>query len=878
MPNCLSGFFLCGVLISWFPAVVFGQIQRQLNWEELPPIPDKEGFAGMYTGVSGGALLCMGGANFPDRMPWQGGKKVWYDRIYILEKGATSWRLASEKLPRPIAYGVSVTYDNRIILAGGSDATRHYADVLTVVYENGKILFDTLASLPFPLANMTGALTGAHLFIAGGHSSADALPLNSFLALDLSAERKVQKWASLPPWPGPARMQAVSASLQNKFFLFSGIDLLEKGNGETERIILKDAYQFTPGEEDFLKGEWIKLSGMPRGVAAGASPAPTLGSDHILFPGGLDGKTAQHKNPATFPGFVTDLLAYHVKSDKWLNFGELPPNSTRVTLPAVKWGQKWVVINGEVGPGKRSSKVFALSRVRDFGWLNWLTLALYLASMVCVGFLFNKQDQTTSNFFTASGKIPWWAAGISIYGAQLSAITFMAIPAIVFATDWSLAIGSVMIIGAVPIVVRYYVPFFRRLSVTTAYQYLEYRFNSSVRTLGSLCFILYQMGRMGIVLFLPAVAVASVTGVDVYLLIAIMGIICIVYTVLGGIEAVIWADVIQVLILLGGAVLCLIIGIMHVEGGLAGVFEKGMEADKFNLYHWGWGHDKLYLWIAIIGFFFLNLIPYTSDQTIVQRYITVKDEKAVAKSLYANGLIGLPGLLIFFGLGTVLYVYYLENPGSIPSESVGEILPYFIVQELPAGLAGVIIAGIFAASQSTLSSSMNSVSAAYNTDIHFRLVSARNDKQKLQTARIVTVVAGGFGIASAMMTAWLDVEFIFNYFQEVLGVFGGTLAGVFILGIFIKRANSFGAVIGFLGGVAAVLLVKQNTIIHPYLYGAISISTCVVIGYFASLFFPARKDLKGLTYATLYDRNRKANNDRQHEESVKALSNNFGAK
>ena len=363
MFNYISGFFLCGILILWLPAVVFAQLERQMKWEELPAIPDREGFAGMYAGVSGDAFICMGGANFPDRMPWQGGKKVWYDRIYVLEKGASSWKLASEKLPRPMAYGVSVTYGNRIIIAGGSDATRHYADVFSLVYKDGKIHFDSLPPLPFPLANMTGTLTGDHLMIAGGHSSAEALPLNSFLAMDLSAELKLQKWERLPSWPGGARMQAVSSSIQNNFYLFSGIDLVNKSNGEKDRIILKDAYRFSPGKKDFAKGEWVRLSDMPRGVAAGASPAPTFGS-HILFPGGLDAKTAQHKDPATFPGFVTDLAAYDVTTDKWLNFGELPANSTRVTVPAAKWDGKWAIINGEIGPGKRSSKVFVLSDSR----------------------------------------------------------------------------------------------------------------------------------------------------------------------------------------------------------------------------------------------------------------------------------------------------------------------------------------------------------------------------------------------------------------------------------------------------------------------------------------------------------------------------------
>jgi len=847
MPRKLSRLVLWAACLLALPFQVFAQLHKQLTWDELPPLPDKEGFAGMFCGVSGGALICIGGANFPDSMPWEGGKKVWYDNIYILERGAKEWKIADVKLPRPLAYGVSVTYKDAIVIAGGSDATRHYADVMTITYRGGRIAIDTLASLPFPLANMTGALVGDYLYIAGGNSSPTDAPRNDFLALNLAADSK--SWTVLESWPGSARMQAVSASLQNKFFLFSGIDIRE-GDSTKERVILTDAYVFTPGTNP-AEGSWRRLADMPRGVAAGPSPAPTIGDNHIFFPGGLDGKTAQHKDPATFPGFVRGLLAYHVKSDSYLNFGTLPADATRVTVPAVEWDGLWVIVNGEVGPGKRSPRVFAFSKTTGFGWLNWTALVVYLAMMVWVGFIFNKKDQTTNNFFTASGKIPWWAAGLSIYGTQLSAITFMAIPALVYATDWSLALGSVMIALVAPIIVKYYIPFFRRLSITSAYQYLEQRFNYKVRVIGSLSFILYQLGRMGIVLFLPAAAIASVTGIDIYLLIAIMGIICILYTVMGGIEAVIWADVIQVMILLGGAILCLVVAILSIDGGLGGVMEKGLAEGKFTLYHWGWGHDKLYLWIGIIGFFFLNIIPYTSDQTIVQRYLTVKDEKAAAKSIYTNALITLPGIIIFYGLGTVLYVFYLDNPDRIPSESVGEVLPYFVVQEIPAGIAGLIIAGVFAASQSTLSSSMNSVAAAYNTDIHFRKRPARDDRHRLRMARIATVFAGAFGVVSAMITAWLDVDFLFDFFQEVLGIFAGSLAGVFILGIFIPRATGFGVTVGLLTGVVTVLLVKNATAIHPYLYGAISITTCVFIGYLASLFSPPKCDIEGWTWASL---------------------------
>ncbi|MEO5997301.1 MAG: galactose oxidase [Chitinophagaceae bacterium] len=348
-------------MLVFLPAIMTGQLQHHVNWKELSSIPDKEGFAGMFAGVSNGSLICMGGANFPDKMPWEGGKKIWYDNIYILEKGAASWRLAKEKLPHPIAYGVSFTYKEKIILAGGNDSSRHYAEVITVTYNKGKLIIDSLPSLPMPLANMAGSLVEDNLLIAGGTTSATGQPVNSFLAYNLLNNNKEGKWVSLITWPGPARMQAISASLRNNFFLFSGIDLIENSTGGTDRLILKDAYKYVPGKVNFANGNWVKLSDMPRGVAAGASPAPTLGSDRILFPGGLDSATAKHKDPSTFPGFVTDLLAYDLNSNTFLNFGDLPHNSTRVTVPAAKWNGQWVIINGEIGPGKRSPKVFAIS-------------------------------------------------------------------------------------------------------------------------------------------------------------------------------------------------------------------------------------------------------------------------------------------------------------------------------------------------------------------------------------------------------------------------------------------------------------------------------------------------------------------------------------
>ena len=850
------------VVIMIFPQLVFCQIQHQLTWGELPSIPDKEGYAGMFAGVSNDHLICMGGANFPGEMPWKGGEKVWYDNIFILSKGASSWKLANKKLPRPLAYGVSATYNNKIILIGGNNAEGYYSDVYSVEYNNGNIQIDTLPSLPYPIANMTGTLVGNTLFIAGGDTSFTGMPLKVFLSLNLLNTSGDQKWTTLKPWPGVPRIQAVSASLHDDYFIFSGINLVKISDSSNQRIILKDAYKFIPSfnGNQIIGGKWASLEKMPRGVAAGPNPAPTFGLDHILFPGGLDSNTARYDDASTFPGFVTNLLAYNVESDTWLNFGNLPEKTTRVTVPAVKWDQKWVILNGEIGPGKRSPKVFTLSKDLQFGWINWCTLFIYFGIMIWMGFIFSKKGRTTQNFFTASGRIPWWAAGLSIFGAQISAITFMAIPAIVFATDWSLAIGSLMILAVVPIVIKFYVPFFRKLNVISAYEYLEHRFSRNVRLLGSVSFILFQLGRMGIVLFLPSVAIASITGMNIYFCIGITGIVCTIYTVLGGIEAVIWTDVLQVIILMGGAVLCLFIAATNIKGGFQSVISQGLEAGKFSLFQPGWKPDRLVLWVTIVGFFFLNIIPYTSDQTIVQKYLTVKDDRATSKSLWINTLLSLLTIPVFFGIGTVLFIFYKDNPAKIPSEEIGLILPYFIVQELPIGLAGLVIAGIFAASQSTLSSSMNSIATSYISDIHCRFRPNINDQKNLRLAKQITVLMGMLGITIAMIIAALNVQFIFDLFQEILGIVAGSLAGVFILGIFTKRANPTGAIGGVITGVFVVSAIRNSTDISLYLYGAISVITCVGVGYFISILTPPmEKDLEGLTYLTLNKETNKKN-------------------
>jgi len=816
----------------------------QSQWATLPPIPDDEGFAGLYAGVSDNRLICAGGANFPHKKPWEGGIKQWYDHIYILDEPDGKWRKSDIKIPKPLAYGVTVSFKDRMIMIGGSNSENHFNDVLGLEVIDGDIVLDeSYPQLPEPLANMSGVLIDGVIYIAGGNTSPQGLAVNSLYMLDLNSGTSGYEWVKGPSWPGPARIQSVSASHEGDFYLFSGFNLQYGSEGSVNRKLLKDAYRYRPGKTDITDGEWTKLMDLPRGVAAAPSPAFTVGMAHIVIAGGIDEETLKFTDPQTHPGFNESTIAFNVQRDQWFTMESMPKAASRVTAPSVYWKDSWVIPNGERGPGRRSPNVYAYSTAITFGLINWFALVIYLLLMVLIGVYFSRKEISTSDYFLAGRNVPFWAAGISIYGTQLSAITFMAIPAIVYATDWRLAIGSLLIIGIIPIIVKYYIPHYRRMNITTAFEYLEHRFDYKIRALSSLTFIFLQLGRMGVVLYLPSIAISAVTGIDVVICITVIGIIATIYTVLGGIEAVIWTDVVQVFVLMGGAIACMFVAISEIDGGVSQVISLGIEYEKFTLFEWGWDYSKMVFWVAIVGFFFLNLISYSSDQVIIQRYLTVATEKDAARSLWINGIITLPGIFIFFGLGTILFIYYLTNPTEISSQTADEILPYFIVSHLPVGVAGLVISGIFAASMSSLDSSMNSIATAYISDFHKHFKPGLSDKKYLLRAREITILTGVFGTGTAILITKADVGFIFDFFQELLGTIGGTLGGIFVLAVFFKRATSMGVLYGAAAGVLATIAMRTLTEVNGYLYGAIGVISCVIVGLLFSLKTYEKKSL-----------------------------------
>ncbi len=332
------------------------QFKQAFNMIE--PIPDKEGFAGMYAGVSKGKVFCMGGANFPEKRPWEGGAKVWYDDIYMMNENH-DWVKTAQHMPIKLAYGVSISYKNQLLLIGGYNESGYQKTFYSCIWNGTSCQFTELKSLPIPLANMAGSLVGDLIIVAGGTSSSTGEPLSVVFGFDLKHPQN--GWFNLPAWPGPSRTQPVSASTNNHFYLFSGETVGVDSAGNKYRNILKDAYEFSPA---FMDGKWIgnwkKRTDLPHGVSASANPAPMFNNQYVLFWGGLDSATARIKDPVTHPGFPKTLLIFDIKNNTSKDIGfteEVSP----VTLPSVKWNNKWLFISGEKKPGVRTNQVIQLS-------------------------------------------------------------------------------------------------------------------------------------------------------------------------------------------------------------------------------------------------------------------------------------------------------------------------------------------------------------------------------------------------------------------------------------------------------------------------------------------------------------------------------------
>lgn len=912
-PRLVTALISC--CVSLIAGMSVAKAAEPITWKgDFPALPDPYGVAGAFAGiVSEGAeryLVVAGGANFPYENPFDdalnangGQPKVWHDEGFVIPISSSSldakgeWKKLKTGLPKPLGYGASVNLPQHgtALFIGGSAEVGGTEQFSSSVYEvsakSGEIAFQEISPLPVGLSYTAASRVGSRVYVFSGQSAAGEVAA-AWVLDTASADRSGWRWEELP-WPMfsaelPARARSFHAmGMQGgKVFVFGGRAAHQPNDGRVDEEDLnlvhkqdffRDCYVYSPGGKIAAAGTWERIADLPRGISASPSKAIPAGASHLLLLSGaevgfLNSLQDRERFPALndarqgfeHPGFPREVLGYHMITNTWSVQGAIPEGSrVPVTAPVVLDGKFFLVPSGEWSPKLRTPAVLSgaigIAAVTAFGWINWLVVAVYLLSMVGVGYWFMKRESASSTeaYFRGGQRIPAWVAGLSIFATMLSALTFMGIPARAYETDISWWIGQVPILIIAPLVAFCYLPFFRRLNVTSAYEYLEKRFGLPVRLFASLSFILFHIGRIAIVLYLPALAISAVTGMEVTTAILIMSVLCIIYTVMGGIEAVVWTDAIQALVLMGGAVLCFLLVIYKVDGGFSEVMSIAQRDHKlFSNLEWGSFDLKEGTTAGVIlfaAFFFNSLVPYTSGQDVVQRYVTTADEKSARKSLWITMWMSLFGSLVFFGLGAAIYAFYKTHPDLLnpAMEKTDGILPFYIVQQLPVGLSGLIIAAIFAAAQSTISSSLNSSATAYIKDFDERILRpGRDDKTYLRSAQFAVLLIGIFGTVVAVIMAKSNIEGAFKMFNHIVGLTAGSLGGLFALGIFTRKANGKAALISALVGSGVVVtMFIMGAPVTGLLYALIGFMTCLLVGIVLGFFMRAKPEqLKGLSW------------------------------
>lgn len=482
--------------------------------------------------------------------------------------------------------------------------------------------------------------------------------------------------------------------------------------------------------------------------------------------------------------------------------------------------------------------------VNAFGTFNYIALLVYLSAIMGVGIYFARRQKSADDYFKAGGRIPGWAAGFSVFATTLSSITFMSIPAKAYTDDWTFLIGQYVAIAILPLVFWFYIPFFRKLNLTSVYEYLERRFDVRARLFGSLSFMFFHIGRIAIVIYLTALALMPFIDIHPLTIVFLIGVLCIIYTFLGGIEGVIWTDVIQGFMLSAAAIIIFIVICFNVDGGILEIFTMSADADKFfpaEKFAWSWTESTVP--VLVIGFFFAALQQFTASQDVVQRYIVTDSIEETKKALITNAKLVACVPIFFFAVGAALYAYYSQNPQLLPDDfNTGGILPFYIISQMPAGIAGLIIAAIFAASQSSISSSLNSIAACFTCDIHNKIYTNSTPENNLKIGRIVTVCAGLLGVAASTYLLMANESEIWDAFNSLLGLMGGPMTGLFMLGIFFRKANANSALLGVVASVLSVIGVKEFTDLNFFFYGVIGTLMVVIVGVLTAPLFKNNSD------------------------------------
>lgn len=474
--------------------------------------------------------------------------------------------------------------------------------------------------------------------------------------------------------------------------------------------------------------------------------------------------------------------------------------------------------------------------MQGFTWVDTTVLVLYLLGVLLAGLYFSNKEFQGKDYFKGDGTIPWYVTSVSIFATLLSPISFLAIPGLSYKGTWIFWWAQIGMLIAIPLTIKYFLPVYSKLQIDTAYHYLEKRFCSKeLRVLGALAFILFQVGRMSIIMYLPSIALSTLTGINVDLLIVVMGIIAIIYSYTGGLKAVLYTDFIQGVVLIVGILLTFIVMTSNLSGGFGDIINSLTSGHKFLAPNEPWLSPDILstsVFIVLVGGGLTTFASYVSSQDIVQRFTTTTDIKQLNKMTIGNGVLSIFAATLFFLVGTGLYDFYHQHPELLVHLQQDLVFASYITYELPQGLTGILLAAIYAAAQSTLSTGINSVATSWVLDIQPLFTKDSSNKQTTKLAQYISLGIGLLAIIISVIMAHSDIKSAYVWFNSFAGLALGALAGVFVLGAFSKSANAMGAFIGFVVSTVLVIYIKFNVpAVSFWTYTGITIITTWIVAH-----------------------------------------------
>jgi len=501
-------------------------------------------------------------------------------------------------------------------------------------------------------------------------------------------------------------------------------------------------------------------------------------------------------------------------------------------------------------------------------FIDYAIIIILLLVTLAFGFRFAKKQKTTENYFLAKNKIPSWALGISLLATLISSVTFLGYPGTGYSSNWILLVQGLMVPVVLMGTIWFIVPLYRKVIKLSTYEYFERRFGSFARYYSSLAFVLRQFSGMGTVFFLLAVALSSMTGGNTFVIISIVGLVIIVVNLLGGIQAVIWLDVFQGFMLFASGIICFCVLLFSIHGGIGEVWKVASAHGRTGFGPYDMDLTKLTFVVMVINGAFYAIQKYGTDQTVVQRYLTAKTDKDAIRASMLGILLTVPVWMMFMFIGTLLYVYYLQQP--IPAGMRADaVFPYFIMSKLPTGVIGFILAAMISAAICSLSADLNSLAAVGVEDYYKKIRSKRTDKEYLKASKWIVVISGLIAILIGALYINAGSEGVLGIVFTLYAIFSGGIVGIFLLGLFSARANGRGVNIAIivcilftayafltstqigLGEHKKLLLDfgKYNFTHNKLMLGVYSHLIVIGVGYIASLFFPKPVIDKNLLYS-----------------------------